>query len=194
MGRRRRDSDGPGAVFMRRQRGTDAFFEKQNRPLLAENCTNVQRASEKTEGGLLPIPHGCWSKVGDTGPAIAPGDPDASLLIQAVRHTDKDLAMPPKKKLPSEQIADLEKWVRMGAPDPRTDDTVAVVKAKTTIDWNQARQWWSLRPLADPPSPAVQDMSWPANDLDRFVLARIEAAGSSRRRMRTSACSLSRDL
>ena len=61
--------------------------------------------------------------------------------------------MPPKKKLPPEEIAALEQWVKMGAPDPRTDDTVAAVKAKTAIDWNKAREWWSFRPLATPQPP-----------------------------------------
>ena len=116
-------------------------------------------------------------KGGDTGPAIAPGDPDASLLIQAVRHLDEDLAMPPKKKLPPEQIAALEEWVKMGAPDPRTENTVAAVQAKTAIDWTKAREWWAFRPLTAPPAPEVKDAAWPANEVDRFILARLEAAG-----------------
>ena len=156
----------------------NAFFESRIRPLLAENCFECHSArAKKLKGGLLVDSRAGMIKGGDTGPVISPGDPDASLLIQAVRHTDKDLAMPPKKKLLPEEIADLEKWVRIGAPDPRTDDTVAVVKAKTTIDWNQARQWWSLRPLAEAALPQIQDAAWPANDLDRFILARLESAG-----------------
>jgi Protein of unknown function (DUF1553)/Protein of unknown function (DUF1549)/Planctomycete cytochrome C len=129
-----------------------AFFESKIRPVLAEQCYKCHSAkAEKIKGGLVLDSRAGVVKGGDTGAAIAPGDVDASLLIQAIRHLDEDLAMPPKKKLPPEQIAALEEWVKMGAPDPRTENTVAVVQAKTAIDWTKAR--------------------------DRFILARIEAAG-----------------
>jgi hypothetical protein len=152
-----------------------AFFENKIRPVLAERCYECHSAkAEKIKAGLLLDSRSGVVKGGDTGPALTPGDPDASMLIQAVRHEDKDLSMPPKKKLPDEQIAALVEWVKMGAPDPRTDDTVAVMKAKTAIDWTKARDWWSLRPLQSPAPPAVGEVEWPANDLDRFLLARIE--------------------
>jgi hypothetical protein len=155
-----------------------AFFESKVRPVLVERCYECHSAkSEKIRGGFLLDSRAGIRKGGDTGPAIAPGDPEASLLIEAIRHKSEDLAMPPKKKLPPEQIAALEEWVRMGAPDPRGDDTLAVVQAKSAIDWAKARQWWSFQPLKSPEPPRVKDKSWPANDLDRFILARIEAAG-----------------
>jgi hypothetical protein len=155
-----------------------AYFETKVRPVLVDRCYECHSAkAEKVKGGLLLDSHAGLRKGGDTGPAITPGDPDASLLIQAVRHDDKDLAMPPKKTLPREQILDLEEWVRMGAPDPRTANTVAAVEAKNAIDWDKARQWWSLRPLTSPDPPAVHDTAWPANDIDRFILARLDAVG-----------------
>ncbi len=46
----------------------------------------------------------------------------------------------------------------------------------SAIDWNKAREWWSFRPLAAPKPPAVQNTKWPANDVDRFILAKLEAA------------------
>jgi hypothetical protein len=82
----------------------------------------------------------------------------------------------PDAKLSKEQIADLATWIRMKAPDPRLDDTVAVVKARSEIDWVKAREFWSLQPLSHPPPPAVQDSSWPANPIDNFVLARLESS------------------
>ena len=154
-----------------------AFFESKIRPVLAEHCYKCHSArAEKIKGGLMLDSRAGVVKGGDTGLAIASGDPDASLLIQAVRHVDQDLAMPPKKKLAPEQIAALEEWVKMGAPDPRTDDTVAAVQAKSAIDWTKAREWWSLRPLTAPAVPAVKDSAWPANDVDRFILSKMEAA------------------
>ena len=116
-------------------------------------------------------------KGGETGVAIYPGLPEASLLIQAVRHTDPDLTMPPKKKLTALEIADLEQWVRMGAPDPRTNDTVAVVHKRTQIQWDKEQEWWSFRPLQNGNVPKVKQAEWPANDLDRFILARMEKEG-----------------
>ncbi|HEY0548594.1 MAG TPA: c-type cytochrome domain-containing protein, partial [Verrucomicrobiae bacterium] len=151
------------------------FFERKVRPVLVEHCYECHSAgAKKLKGGLMLDSRAGVIKGGDTGSAITPGDPEASLLIQAIRHTDPDLAMPPKKKLPLPAIADLEAWVRMGAPDPRTEDTVASTQAKSAIDWNKAREWWSFRPLAMPPVPVVKQKRWPANDVDRFILARLE--------------------
>lgn len=154
------------------------FFERRIRPVFVENCYECHKAGARKLGGnLLLDSRAGLIKGGDTGPVITPGDPEASLLIHAVRHTDPHLTMPPKSKLSPEQIADLEAWVKMGAPDPRTADTVAIVKARETIDWDKAREWWSFRPLKPPPVPAVKRTDWPANDLDRFILARLEQAG-----------------
>ena len=153
------------------------FFEKRIRPVLADNCYECHSATaKKIKGGLLLDSRAGVQKGGDTGPAIAPGDPAASLLIQAVRHATEDVAMPPKKKLPPEVIADLEQWVKQGAPDPRSEDTLAAVQAKSSIDWNKAREWWSFRPLNAPPVPAVKDTAWPRSDIDRFILAKLETA------------------
>jgi hypothetical protein len=151
------------------------FFEKRIRPLLVENCYECHSTeAKKIKGGLLLDSRAGVMKGGDTGPAIVPGSPEASLLIQAVQHIDADLSMPPKKKLSPEQIANLIEWVQMGAPDPRAENTVASVQSKSTIDWNKARQFWSFRPLASAPVPNVKQKKWPANDIDRFILARLE--------------------
>jgi hypothetical protein len=136
------------------------FFERKVRPVLVEHCYECHSAdAKKIKGGLMLDSRAGVIKGGDTGPAITPGDPEASLLIQAIRHTDPDLTMP-KKKLPALVIADLETWVRMGAPDPRTEDTVASTQAKSAIDWNKAREWWSFRPLTTPPVPASFSRDW----------------------------------
>jgi len=155
-----------------------AFFEQRIRPVLSDHCYECHSAqSKKIKGGLMLDSRAGMQKGGDTGAAVTPGDPEASLLVQAVRHADPDLAMPPKKKLPDSAISDLETWVRMGAPDPRNDDTLATMQAKSAIDWAKARDWWSLRPVTAAPPPPVQGTGWPVGDIDRFILARIEQAG-----------------
>ena len=154
------------------------FFERRIRPLLVENCYECHSGgAKKIGGGLLLDSRAGVVKGGETGPAIYPSLPDASLLIQAVRHTDPNLTMPPKKKLSPLEIENLEQWVRMGAPDPRTNDTVALMKAKSSINWNKAREWWSFRPVSIGKVPSIKKKDWPANDVDRFILARLEAAG-----------------
>src|SRR6266550_3010039 len=83
------------------------YFEKHIRPILVDSCYKCHSAqSEKLKGGK-------------TGPAIVPGEPEKSLLIKAVRYVDEDLQMPPKKQLDKEQVAALQTWIKMGAPDPR---------------------------------------------------------------------------
>ena len=100
------------------------FFEKKVRPVLVDNCYKCHsRSSEKVKGGLLLDTREGLLKGGETGPGLVPGDPEKSLLIKAVRYTDENLQMPPKnKKLSAEQIADLETWIKIGAPDPRSAD------------------------------------------------------------------------
>ena len=153
------------------------FFERKIRPVLVGHCYECHSSgAKKIKGGLVLDSRAGVMKGGDTGPAITPSQPDASLLILAIRHTDPEMVMP-KQKLPAHVIADFEAWVKMGAPDPRVEDTVAVAQAKSAIDWNKAREWWSFRPLAAPKVPGVKQKRWPANDLDRFILARLEKEG-----------------
>src|SRR6266511_3181288 len=98
------------------------FFETKIRPLLVERCYECHsQGSNKVKGGLLLDTADGVIKGGETGPAIIPGDPDKSRLIVSVRYTDETLQMPPKAKLAGDQIDALVAWVKMGAPDPRTD-------------------------------------------------------------------------
>jgi hypothetical protein len=157
-----------------------AFFESRIRPLLIKHCYECH-GQEATEiaGGLLLDSHAGIVRGGDNGAPIVPGDPDSSLLIKAVRQTDESLTMPPEDKLSDLEIADLENWVRMGAPDARTEDTVAAVKAKVALSMEQARDFWSLKPIDGSKVPVVNDQAWVANEIDRFVLAKLEEVGLS---------------
>ncbi len=152
------------------------FFEKKVRPLLAERCLDCHSAEKKVKGGLRLDTREGWATGGDSGAAIVPGDPDKSLFITAIRYTDRDLQMPEKKKLPAAEIAVLEEWVKMGAPDPR--DGGAAVKKQTGLTIEEGKKFWSYQPVSRPAVPAVQDTAWPRTELDRFILARIEAAGA----------------
>lgn len=112
---------------------------------------------------------------GDSGHAVVPGDLDGSLLLKAIRYTDGDLKMPPSKaggKLPNSVIADFEKWIRMGAPDPR-EGAAKVVRKETNL--NKAREFWSFQPPRPAPAPKVSATAWPRTDIDRFILAAQEA-------------------
>jgi mono/diheme cytochrome c family protein len=151
------------------------FFENRIRPVLVEHCYECHSAkSEKLKGGLLLDSKETLLRGGDTGPAIVPGNPDASLLIKAVRYTDKNVQMPPKdKRLSDQQIADLEAWVKMGAPDPRTGPAPLAGFDKIMAD---GRTHWAYQPVTEPAVPKVKDRRWPRNPIDHFVLARLEAA------------------
>ena len=153
------------------------FFEKKIRPVLSENCYKCHsERAEKLRGGLLLDTREGTRRGGDNGSAVVPGDLKESLLIDAIRYANKDTAMPPEKsggKLSDAVIADFEAWVKMGAPDPR-DGPAKVVKK---FDADEARKWWSFQPVGKPAVPQPADAAWAKTDLDRFVLAGLEAQG-----------------
>ncbi|MDB4729974.1 hypothetical protein OAF58_00645, partial [bacterium] len=105
------------------------FFETKIRPLLAEACYKCHAADTKQKAGLLLDSKAGWQIGGDSGPALVPGDPEASLMIRAIGYEETDLQMPPKKRLTGAQIADLTQWVADGAYDPREGGREAVAKA-----------------------------------------------------------------
>lgn len=157
-------------------RAGTAFFEANIRPLLAERCYECHSAEKgQSKGGLTLDTRAGWATGGDSGAAVVPGKVEESLLIKAVRYTDADLAMPPKKKggkLPAADIAKLEQWVAMGAPDPRE----GVVKKLTGMT-SEAKAHWAFQPVKKPALPAVKHPQWPSTDVDHFILAKLEAAG-----------------
>ncbi len=149
------------------------FFESKIRPILVDSCYPCHNAAEgKTKGSLALDTRDGLLKGGATGPGLIAGDPDKSLLIQAVRYTDEDLQMPPLKdgvggKLSPEKIADLETWIRLGAPDPRTGPVVAAA-----LDMTRARQHWAFQPLPQPPDPISQT----PDPISALVLPKLTAA------------------
>ncbi len=153
----------------------EQFFEAKIRPVLATHCFKCHSGEvEKIKAGLRLDSREGLRAGGDSGPAIVAGRPDASLLVRAIRYNDDELQMPPKGKLPAEAIADLEAWVKMGAPDPRTGADSAT---RPAIDLAKARKFWSFQPPAKSSSPPVKMTDWPRSDIDCFLLAALEAKG-----------------
>ena len=157
-------------------RSADAaeFFETRIRPLLSKNCFACHTASRL--GGLQLDSRDAILKGGQSGPAIVPGDPEHSLLIQAVSYSHERLKMPPPGKLGDEQIQDLVAWVRTGAVWPDARPVAANPRGPYRITPEQ-RAFWSFRPVRKPAVPQVRDAAWPKNDIDRFILAALEAKG-----------------
>lgn len=158
------------------------FFTTKVQPLLVEHCYECHSHGKKIKGGLTLDSRSGWEKGGEGGPALVPGAPEQSRLIRAVQQVDKDLQMPPKRKLTEAEIGVLVEWVKRGAPDPRASVASLAASAKPADqDWESVYRdrlaWWSLQPVANPRPPPVRDKSWPRNPVDNFILARLEARG-----------------
>jgi hypothetical protein len=133
------------------------FFEQKIRPVLVDKCYSCHSAkAEKLKGDLRLDTRDGTRKGGESGPAIVPGDPEASLLIRAIRRTDLELKMPPREKLDPQAIADFETWVKRGAADPRSGPATP---AKGPL--------WSLEPLRTSTLTSIDD----------FIRAKLKDAG-----------------
>ena len=141
------------------------FFESSIRPLFIEKCQECH-GPDKQWGSLRLDSRAKILGGGETGPAVVPGKPDESLLIKAVRRTDETLQMPPKESLSARQIADLTRWVEMGAPFPATKEPVT--------SRNRDPDHWSFRSPRPYPVPTTKDIRWASGPWDQFVLARLE--------------------
>lgn len=150
------------------------FFEKEIRPLLVTKCYECHSGAE-ANGGLRLDAKDFVIKGGDSGPALAPGEPDKSLLIEAVRYKNTDLQMPPKSPLSAAEIALLEKWVGMGAPDPRNEATSIVPSGLSGMSIEEGRQFWSFKPVERTAIPLVSSKEWIQTPVDAFILSKLEA-------------------
>ncbi len=149
-----------------------AFFEQQIRPLLANTCHKCH-GPKRQEAGLRLDSYQGLMKGGDHGPAVVVGEPERSLLLRVVRHQG-DIKMPPNDKLTDEQIAAVQQWIKAGAAWPAKEKGPAIRSGEITA---ADREFWSFKPVRKPAVPEVKNKSWPVTDIDRFVLARLEAAG-----------------
>ncbi len=152
------------------------FFESKIRPIFVDNCYKCHSVEKgESKGGLTLDTRDGWKKGGGSGPAIEPGSPDKSLLIDAVSYKEPGSPqMPPKpnKKLTADQIAALRQWVKMGAPDPRVGSG-----GKLSGMNDAARAHWAYQPIKPQAVPSVAKQVYVANPVDSFIVAKLESSG-----------------
>jgi len=152
------------------------FFEKKIRPVLVTSCYECHSVETgKSKGGLLLDSREALLKGGNTGPAIVPGHPEKSLLVKAIRHAEEELEMPPKTRLPDQQVSDFEDWIRDGAFDPRK--AKAPVTGPYKVDFEVAKNFWAFQPVKKTQPPAVQNAAAAPTPIDRFLQAKREEKG-----------------
>jgi len=151
------------------------FFEAKIRPVLLTHCMECHSDdSGKMDGGLALDRRAGWQVGGESGPAITPGDSAASLLMSAIRY--ESIEMPPTGKLPAAVIADFEKWIDMGAPDPRDEAMPSGVRGGE-IDWDAAAKFWAFRAPVETPAPDANDNADIHDGVDQFIAAKLDEAG-----------------
>src|SRR5438270_6037112 len=162
----------PAPAADRPPAGPAPTFEAHVRPLLRAYCFDCHGEGDKLRGGLdLRLRH-LAVKGGDSGPAVAPGKPDESLLYQRVR----DGEMPPgkRKKLSGPEVELIGRWIAAGAkvehPEPQTVTAGMLIAPED-------RAWWAFQPIRRPPVPAVRSPGLVRTPVDAFLLARLEARG-----------------
>ena len=147
------------------------FFEKKIRPVLVQHCYECHSVKSKIiQGNLLVDSRDGLLRGGDSGASIIPGNGDKSLLIAALRQED-GIEMPPKGKLPDSVIEDFVQWVDSGAADPRNEKAPAL----KGIDLVEGRKFWSYQAPKLAPPGELKESAWPHTEIDRYVLAALEA-------------------
>jgi hypothetical protein len=160
----------------RNETGAVEFFEKKIRPLLVNNCYNCHSANTNAKGGLRVDDRNGLLQGGGRGPAVVPGHPEKSLLLKAIRQVGKGPKMPPGKHLTPQQIADLDRWIASGAAWPKVE--LSYTFGKYAAKYQKLRkEHWAWQPLRVVKPPAVSDSAWPLNDVDRFLLAKLDEKG-----------------
>lgn len=157
------------------------FFETRIRPVLVEQCYKCHNSTTQTDGSLALDYRGGLLEGGDGGLVIVPGKPAQSRLLPILRHEVDGLKMPKRGgKLDARVIADFEKWIAMGAPDPRDKPPTAQELERAT-SWGatleKRKQWWSFQPIRNPALPPVHGNHWSDHPLDRFIQAKLEEKG-----------------
>jgi len=146
-------------------------FQQRILPALKKHCYSCHSTEEKHEAGLFLDSRYGWENGGERGPAIQPKRPDESLLIQAIRYENSDLQMPPDGKLPTALVDDFEKWVRTGAFDIRERKLVPI---ESEFNLAERMRFWCFQPVRHQRIPEVQNGAWVVNDVDAFILSRLE--------------------
>lgn len=160
--------------------GDDAareYFEREIRPILANRCYECHDADAGADAANLRLDYrGGWIEGGDRGPTVDVDAPENSLLLRAISYDDPDLQMPPRSKLPEREIKTLRQWIEAGAVGPADPPTPRDEQPDFDLE-SRRRGHWAWRPVERPDLPAVANRQWGRDELDQFVLARLEAAG-----------------
>jgi mono/diheme cytochrome c family protein len=167
------EPQGDAPVHASEDRAGVEFFEKSVRPLLVARC-HACHGPVKQKGDLRLDSRASALAGGDAGPAVVPGKPDESLLVDAIRYGDT-YQMPPKSQLPPEEIETLVEWVRRGAPWS-AEDSQQQQKPADAFDLAERAKHWCFQPLAEVGPPTVRDRAWIRTPVDCFILAKLEAA------------------
>jgi hypothetical protein len=152
------------------------FFGAKVRPVLAGSCQSCHGA-KKQSSGLRLDSREALIQGDENGPAVVPGDPDKSLLIQAVRRTHDDIKMPPKGRLPADAVDALASWVKAGAPWPKPPEGGTGKTAAASDDPSATH--WAFRPVKPVSVPSVSGRGRVRSPVDAFILARLEKEGLS---------------
>jgi hypothetical protein len=168
------DGDSPKQVTAAQEQ----FFEQKVRPLLVKNCYGCH-GDQKQKGGLRLDSLEAILKGGDSGPAVVPGKPGESLVVEAVNHDGLEMPPPPAVKLTSDEVAVLARWISLGAPWPsRASSAHAVatsIRPARSRLTAEDREFWAFRPIAAVPVPAAvrstgtDQLGWSRNPIDRFI-------------------------
>jgi hypothetical protein len=145
--------------------GPERFFAQKIGPVLTDSCLKCH-GGKKVRGDLRLDTRAGLLRGGEHGPILVPGDPERSLLIQALRYAHDDIKMPPGKPLPDAVVRDFVTWVKAGAPWPE----------KTVLSPGRASALWAFEPVGDVEPPDDPD-GWSDNPIDRFVRARLRERG-----------------
>lgn len=153
------------------------FFEARIRPVLVEHCYECHNSIDSAEGELaLDFRQGLLDG-GTAGPIVVPGQPAKSQLLPILRHEIPDMEMPQDgPKLSAQVIADFEKWIAIGAPDPR-DEPPSADELSQATSWQavleRRKQWWSLQPIQSPKVPNSNVAGSSDHPVDRFILQKL---------------------
>ena len=158
-----------------------AFFETQIRPILAEHCYACHNSTKEAAGSLALDHRRGLLQGGDSGAIIVPGKPAQSRLLAILRHEVPGLKMPQDgAKFEADVVADFERWISMGAPDPR-DNPPSENELTQATSWEatfaKRKKWWSFQPVVKGVPPDVQNDEWSSHPIDQFLLPAMEAEG-----------------
>lgn len=158
------------------------FFEAKIRPVLVQHCYSCHNSNELSEGSLVLDTRDGVLKGGESGKIVEPGNIASSRLLAILRHEITGLEMPEDgEKLSPAIIADFEKWISLGAPDPRDEppspEELAELRSWDGVLNARKKEAWAFQPIRAPKVPDVNDPRWAKHPIDRFAFTKMQEKG-----------------